>query len=256
MKKNSAYGFTLIELLVVIAIIAILAGMLLPALAQVKSAGKKALCLSNLKQLNNTAIGYNESFNGQVVPCKGPCMFNETTASSQWWYWFLGTELKYVFQNQWHCIPRASLSECCVTNPANPSVNRAGSRSGLFLCPDGVWSPGTAGDEGYYKHAYYEYGIPQNFEYTVSKIKNPSRKMLIVDGSPGAWYKPGMGAAGTTASLSDSGISWRVEDFLKGRHNITSNVAYVDGHLENLPAVEFKKVAVRGGNQWTDYYTK
>ena len=59
--------FTLIELLIVIAIIAILAGMLLPALNRARESGRKSECVNRLSQTMKAHIFYADSYGGAIV---------------------------------------------------------------------------------------------------------------------------------------------------------------------------------------------
>jgi prepilin-type N-terminal cleavage/methylation domain-containing protein/prepilin-type processing-associated H-X9-DG protein len=99
--SRSRRGFTLIELLVVIAIIAILIGLLVPAVQKVREAASRTQCVNNLKQIGLACHNYhdvNKKLPPAVISTLSPR--TQTQAKLVWWYasW-MARILPYVEQN-------------------------------------------------------------------------------------------------------------------------------------------------------------
>ena len=94
-RRNATQGFTLIELLVVISIIALLVGILLPALGSARETAKRIKCLSNIRQVTIAEVAYSTSNKEFFVPYRSPldklpsaisaAVFDIPPAGGWWW---------------------------------------------------------------------------------------------------------------------------------------------------------------------------
>src|SRR4051794_1209212 len=89
-------AFTLIELLVVIAIIAILAGMLVPALARSQETARSSTCQNNLHQLAVASLTYSLDMNGRLPYFKTWLSSNNTSMTNGLLWPYVGNKDSYM----------------------------------------------------------------------------------------------------------------------------------------------------------------
>jgi prepilin-type N-terminal cleavage/methylation domain-containing protein/prepilin-type processing-associated H-X9-DG protein len=161
-RYRSRRGFTLIELLVVIAIIAILIGLLLPAVQKVREAAARAKCQNNLKQCGLAAHNY-ESTNGFLPPVQHTANINGVTRTSE--ASIFATILPYVEQaNKYNLFNfNYNVNSDAPIDPSFPAMSGANGPARaqdvpIYLCPSDpsstaypAWpTPGDAGRLSYH----------------------------------------------------------------------------------------------------------
>lgn len=208
MKKLSCkcLSFTLIELLVVIAIIAILAGMLLPALGKARETAKKINCVNNLKQLGTSSSMYQADYDRLCAP------------SSTDGYWFA---LLWPYH-------KSGKLYSCPSDTARIYMGTTGVAAAI--------KGGLPGGLSYLRNSDVDFSNLPFKKNTVFKF--PSRTLYSGEGSGNANALGYSAAVGANDFRTPYVVGVSNTKYL-ARHNKSINTLLLDGHAETFATTTF-----------------
>jgi prepilin-type N-terminal cleavage/methylation domain-containing protein/prepilin-type processing-associated H-X9-DG protein len=240
-KRDQRSGFTLIELLVVIAIIAILAGILFPAFAQVREKGRAASCLSNLKQIGTASLMYAQDYDETFAASNGggtssSCATMKNNGAFSGW---IGNLLLPYTQN-------SGIFQC----PSNPRLSAVNRGSGCVTNNDATLALAQWGIP--YIWTSYAFNYVALYGRSLASVPAPADQLAFWDGvSP--WADCGYAQAGgcgiwaqrdipvflsklgqpLAAGMQNPATSgWAQFINAEAPHTSMLNYMYVDGHVK------------------------